>query len=90
VLTITTKRTPAAGYVEVAFGDTGPGITEEQKGRLFEPFYTTKPPGQGTGLGLSICKRIVESFGGGIHVESQVGQGATFTVSLPVLQKEEE
>ena len=88
-LTIKTRLSPLGSYVKIAFVDTGPGMTEEQKKRVFYAFFTTKAPGQGTGLGLSISKRIVESFGGRISVESQLGKGATFIVSLPVLRKEE-
>lgn len=70
--------------VEVSFADTGVGIPPEALGKIFEPFYTTKPPGRGTGLGLTICYGIVEEEGGRITVESQPGQGTTFRVVLPV------
>ncbi|KFE70703.1 sensor histidine kinase [Hyalangium minutum] len=72
------------GLVMVAIHDTGTGIREEHLGRLFEPFFTTKPAGEGTGLGLSICQSIIKAMGGRISVESQVGQGSTFRVFLPV------
>jgi signal transduction histidine kinase len=68
----------------VEVGDTGPGIPKEAIGRIFDPFYSTKPPGEGTGLGLAICLRILESYGGRIHVQSKEGEGATFTVLLPI------
>jgi signal transduction histidine kinase len=71
-------------HVVVEISDTGQGIPESVKQRLFTPFFTTKPVGVGTGLGLSICHRIVTSLGGDITVESQEGRGATFRVVLPV------
>lgn len=69
--------------VAIAVADTGSGIPPEALGQIFEPFYTTKPPGQGTGLGLSICRDIVRDHGGTLAVESRVDQGTTFTVWLP-------
>jgi two-component system NtrC family sensor kinase len=62
--------------------DTGPGIKPEHLPRLFESFFTTKPAGVGTGLGLSICRQLVRRYDGDIRVESALGQGATFTVTL--------
>ncbi len=80
---ITIRVTRAAdGFVNVAVQDTGVGIPEEVRVRLFTPFFSTKPPGEGTGLGLAISKQIISSMGGTIRVESVVGQGSTFTVSL--------
>jgi len=69
--------------VKIRISDTGTGIKKEDLERIFDPFFTTKPPDKGTGLGLSICLRIVESVGGVIRVESEVGQGATFEIYLP-------
>jgi PAS domain S-box-containing protein len=77
-------RTRAAGkglVIEVI--DTGSGISPEVRARLFDPFFTTKPVGVGTGLGLYICQQIVSSMGGTIEVESEMGEGSTFRVSLP-------
>ena len=79
-LTVTTARTDDT--VEIVVSDTGPGITREVGSRLFEQFFTTKP--QGTGLGLSITRQIVEAHGGEIRWTSTPGEGATFTVSLPI------
>ena len=64
--------------------DDGPGITQDVMDRLFDPFVTTKPVGQGTGLGLSICYGIVKQHGGDILVDSEVGEGTTFQIVLPV------
>ncbi len=70
--------------VEISVSDTGKGIAASELNKIFDPFYTTKPPGEGTGLGLAISLRIVETFGGSIHVESTEGKRSTFTVKLPV------
>jgi signal transduction histidine kinase len=72
------------GWARCAIHDSGPGIPAEIKERIFDPFFTTKPVGQGTGLGLSISYGIVEQHGGRIEVDSEPGQGATFTVILPL------
>lgn len=72
-----------ADGVTIAITDNGEGIPEEKRGQIFEPFFTTKPAGKGTGLGLSICRDIVTRMGGNISVTSTVGQGSTFTVTLP-------
>jgi signal transduction histidine kinase/ActR/RegA family two-component response regulator len=72
------------GRVRVSISDTGKGMSPEVVSRLFTPFFTTKPVGKGTGLGLSVCQGIVNSLGGSIEVESQPGQGSTFTVVLPL------
>ncbi|MFL5520165.1 MAG: PAS domain S-box protein [Gemmatimonadales bacterium] len=69
----------------IGVADTGPGVPPEQRDRIFNPFYTTKPVGQGTGLGLSISDGIVREHGGQVRVESQPGEGATFFVELPLL-----
>jgi PAS domain S-box-containing protein len=72
--------------VGARFQDSGPGIVTDEISRLFEPFYTTKE--KGLGLGLAICYDIVQRHNGHIDVESQPGQGATFTVWLPLLKDE--
>ena len=73
--------------IKIEVEDTGPGIPREEIGKIFDPFYTTKPPGEGTGLGLAICLRILESYGGRIQAQSQEGQGTTFVILLPVFSK---
>jgi PAS domain S-box-containing protein len=67
----------------VEVSDNGPGIPEDVRSRIFDPFFTTKPVGLGLGLGLSICHGIVTAHGGTISVESAVGHGTTFRVTLP-------
>ncbi|MDH4347864.1 MAG: ATP-binding protein [Gemmatimonadota bacterium] len=71
--------------LEIQIEDTGAGIPRHDLAKIFEPFYTTKPPGRGTGLGLSICYGIVADHRGRIEVESQAGRGSLFRVFLPVL-----
>ncbi|MDD5176669.1 MAG: ATP-binding protein [Sterolibacterium sp.] len=75
-------------WIEVA--DTGSGIAPEILKRIFEPFFTTKPIGKGTGLGLSLSHGIVKKHGGRIEVNSEVGQGTTFRVILPINQTHEQ
>jgi two-component system NtrC family sensor kinase len=70
--------------ISIKISDTGPGIPKASLGKIFDPFYTTKPPGKGTGLGLSICHGIIEKLGGDISVASDVGKGTTFTINLPL------
>ena len=70
------------GHVELAFSDTGMGISEEDMKKIFDPLYTTKT--KGTGLGLAICQEILLKQGGAIGAVSEIGEGATFTVRLPI------
>lgn len=70
--------------IQIEVEDNGPGIPKEEINKVFDPFYTTKPPGEGTGLGLAICLRILESYGGCIFVKSAEGQGANFAIKLPI------
>lgn len=69
--------------VQIEVADTGSGIPPEQLKRIYEPFFTTKPPGQGTGLGLFITHQIVSAMGGTIEARSEAGRGTTMTVRLP-------
>jgi two-component system NtrC family sensor kinase len=85
VLTVNTRVNPARGdEVAIEIRDTGHGIPASVLPKIFEPFYTTKPPGRGTGLGLSICYGIVEQHRGRIEVDSEPGLGSSFRVYLPV------
>jgi len=67
----------------ITISDTGPGIPRENLDKIFEPFFSTKSPGQGTGLGLFVSRGIVEKLGGTIEVASKIGQGASFSIRLP-------
>ena len=69
-------------YVEIS--DTGTGIREEHLDKIFDSFFTTKGEVKGVGLGLSVCYGFIEDHGGDIEVKSRVGEGTTFTISLPV------
>jgi two-component system, NtrC family, sensor kinase len=82
VLTLGLRREGDSAMVSVS--DTGCGMTPEVRERIFDAFFTTKPAGEGTGLGLDIVRKIVEKHGGQIFVTSEIGQGSTFTVSLPI------
>lgn len=81
---ITISISGSDGWVTVVFRDTGEGMDKETIEKVFDPFYTTKPPGKGTGLGMSICYGIIKDHGGSITVESEKGRGTAFTIKLPV------
>ena len=81
--TLTLETTAAEGLTQVRVSDTGCGIAPELLTRIFEPFYTTKPPGKGTGLGLYNIKNVIQHMHGTIGVESHIGQGSTFTLTFP-------
>ena len=83
-LNISTRYREGKDAIEIAFSDSGPGISEENLTKIFDPFFTTKDVGHGTGLGLAISYGIVKSHGGIISVDSKEGQGTTFIVQLPV------
>jgi two-component system NtrC family sensor kinase len=86
-VTIRTRRGGRDDVVVAEVSDEGLGIRRGDQRKIFEPFYTTKPPGRGTGLGLSICYGIVADHGGRIEVDSAPRKGSTFRIILPVGQR---
>jgi|GEM_PF-2761561 len=83
-LTVGIKEQPERGELMVYVGDTGHGMSAETREKIFNPFFTTKRAGEGSGLGLDIVKKIIEKHEGRIEVESELGQGSTFRIFLPV------
>ncbi len=75
-------------FIRVTVVDSGRGIAPENLGKIYDPFFTTKPVGQGTGLGLTISRSIIDSHEGGITCESKPGIGTAFTILLPIGKKE--
>jgi signal transduction histidine kinase len=82
------SEAPSPEWVTVSCTDTGVGMDDETSQKVFEALFTTKA--RGIGLGLALCKMFVEAHGGTIDVESALGKGTTFTVSLPIARKEQE
>jgi signal transduction histidine kinase len=80
----------ASDKVQTIISDTGVGIPPENLKSIFDPFFTTKEVGKGTGLGLSISHGIIKSHGGDIKVDSQMGVGTTFIVTLPTIQEDDD
>jgi signal transduction histidine kinase len=83
-LRIQSNRT-AAGTIRVSIADTGPGISEPERARIFDPMFTTKASGMG--MGLSICRSIIENHGGKIWVEPAAVRGTVFQFELPVVER---
>lgn len=83
-VTIRTRHDTAAAAVVMEVADTGTGIAPEHLARIYDPFFSTKKEGQGTGLGLAVVYGIIKAHAGQIDVETVVGQGTTFIVTLPV------
>jgi signal transduction histidine kinase len=80
---VITRLDPEGDSIQVLVEDNGRGMTEAEQAHIFEPFYTTKAPGQGTGLGLATSHRIIEQHGGEINVLSERGKGTIFVIRLP-------
>ena len=81
--TLTLSTSCQDELIKISISDTGPGIPKENLEKIFEAFFTTKPPGKGTGLGLHNVKEIVKQYGGHLTVKSQVGTGTTFIIEFP-------
>jgi two-component system NtrC family sensor kinase len=87
-LTVTSEATADGQHMEVKFADTGCGIAREHISRVFDPFFTTKDESRGTGLGLAVSYGIVTRHNGSIEVQSQIREGSTVTVKLPVEEQD--
>jgi signal transduction histidine kinase len=90
VIQTTSEKRHKQDWIIIRVRDQGPGIPEEIIQHVFEPFFTTKPVGSGTGLGLSISSTIVSEHGGTLEVESKEGEGACFSVWLPIPEVQEQ
>lgn len=88
VLTVGTRQVSTGSFVEAWVADTGCGMDEQTRKRIFEPFYTTKEDVKGVGLGLAVVSGIIGSHGGEIEVESEIGSGTTFFIRLPAITRE--
>jgi two-component system NtrC family sensor kinase len=86
--TVSVKSRADDSKIRVIIADTGPGIPENMQKKIFDPFFTTKSAGKGTGLGLWISYTIIEKLGGSLSLRSQAGEGAEFTITLPIVRPE--
>jgi CheY-like chemotaxis protein len=77
-------------YLNLTVSDTGHGMPPDVLDQIFDPFFTTKETGEGTGMGLSVIHGIIGSYGGAITADSQPGQGSTFKVYLPIIERRKE
>ena len=82
--TVTVSTCLKESKVEIKIADNGTGIPAEVADKIFQPFFTTKPPGQGTGLGLSLAYDIAKAHGGELGMTTEAGTGTTFTLTLPI------
>ncbi|HVF17606.1 MAG TPA: response regulator, partial [Steroidobacteraceae bacterium] len=83
-LTVITRLDDSRSSIQSLVSDTGPGIPENVRNRIFEPYFTTKPIGTGTGVGLAVSLGMVEAHGGSITLERSTCAGSTFVVTLPI------
>lgn len=90
LITVRTKKDTHFGDVLIEVTDNGSGIDKKNLSRIFDPFFSTKPTGEGTGLGLSVSYGIIKNHGGHIDVASEPGKGSTFTLKLPMPDKQGE
>lgn len=88
-LALCASKSADGRHVVIRIADTGVGIPPDKLDAIFEPFYTTKPPGQGTGLGLATVRDLVRGQGGRVEVESTMGRGTTFAIHWPILQEDQ-
>jgi signal transduction histidine kinase/DNA-binding response OmpR family regulator len=86
---IATRYRAQHNAIEIEVWDNGTGIDEETLGKIFEPFFTSKPAGEGTGLGLHICRQIIEKCSGHIDVESTYNEGTSFKIYLPAFDRQD-
>ena len=84
---LTVSVEPEGAGVMVKISDTGSGIPEEHREKIFQAFFTTKIAGEGSGLGLDIVKKIIDKHGGKIDFVSEVGEGTTFMIWLPIVNE---
>jgi CheY-like chemotaxis protein/anti-sigma regulatory factor (Ser/Thr protein kinase) len=77
-------------YLKLTVSDTGHGMSHDVQEKIFDPYFTTKPPGEGTGMGLAVVHGIVKSYGGDIFVQSEIGKGTIFQLYFPRIESESE
>jgi signal transduction histidine kinase len=87
---ITIRTSKSNGFIQINIKDTGSGMPEHIKAKIFDPFYTTKEVGEGTGLGLSISHGIIEKHRGSLEVHSEEGKGSEIIINLPLTQKKQQ
>ena len=83
-LTVQLTHDQGNGHVRLTVHDTGSGISPDHLSNIFDPFFTTKAGGAGTGLGLAVVKKVIKAHNGRVRVDSELGQGTSFTIDLPV------